>query len=298
MKAGLRNRLFRLFSLSAMLLLCGGLCALGAATGAVLTMTASAGSIAVAAGDFNGESKAGLATASVGSNAVSILLGNQDGLSSSRSRTDSPDLFFVAAEEFSSDDFIGPLAAGNGFDSITDSPAQEIETATASGIPPSGAGTRQPATRTEASDSGETLTAALASSPHGVVQPPKFSFGATTPAEINEDAAVAATLTGFTTAPKYCDIAGRPRHALPGESREGALLICMVFICISGRRRRLLRSTLGSMLLLVVLTSGSLACGGFDGTNCGPNVSGANGMTESANSGTITSTGAVYLTTR
>lgn len=101
-----------------------------------------------------------------------------------------------------------------------------------------------------------------------------------------------------TAPPSVCAAGIRPHTELPGETREGAVLICIVFICIPDRRRRALRGTLGMMLLLVVLTSGSLACGGFDGsgTGCGPTLPGTNAITVTGNAGTITSTGAVDFT--
>ena len=142
------------------------------------------------------------------------------------------------------------------------------------------------------------LTAAIASSPAGAVDPPTLSFGATSPVSIAGAKAATATLTISTTAPATGAL---ERLRLPGSRwlpQSGAALACLVILGISTRRKRW-QTLLGMLVLLVVLAGGVLACGGSikSGGQTNPGTTpGAYTITVTGTSGSLQQTTTISLT--
>jgi len=143
-----------------------------------------------------------------------------------------------------------------------------------------------------------TLTAAITSSPKGAVNPPTLSFGSTSPVLITNGKAATATLTITTKAPgKTSTISfnrnegGRwlvPAGTLPG----GAVLACILLICVP-RRWRKFRVQVLVLLLLSVLAAGTVGCGVL---NNGGTTPGTYAVTVTATYGTTSTTSTFNIT--
>ncbi len=131
-----------------------------------------------------------------------------------------------------------------------------------------------------------TLTAALTSSPSGAMNPPTFSFGATSPVNITGASNGTATLTVTTTAATTGALVRPNTRAVPWYAAGGTALACLLFFGIPARRRRW-RSSLGMLVLLALLTGGLVSCGSKGGGGGG----GGGG-----NSGTTTGTYTITIT--
>ena len=146
-----------------------------------------------------------------------------------------------------------------------------------------------------------TLTAAITSSPAGAVNPPTFSFGATSPVSITDASAGTASMTITTVAAAGCGQARLSAPVFPWYRTGGAVLACVFFFCLPARRRRW-RAMLGMVLFLVILSSGVAACGGSSsgGGSClvtrAATTSGTYTVTLTGTSGTIKETSTVTLT--
>jgi subtilase family serine protease len=128
-----------------------------------------------------------------------------------------------------------------------------------------------------------TLSAAITSSPAGAVSLPTLSFGSTSPVNITGTAPQTATLTITTTA---ASSSAKLSPVHPGSHwyGAGAALACLFLFCIPARRRGW-RAILPVSGLLLILTSGVLACGG--GGNGG---GGGGGGTQATTAGSYTIT--------
>ena len=111
------------------------------------------------------------------------------------------------------------------------------------------------------------LTAAITSSPAGAQYIPALSFGSTSPVTISGATAGTATLTVNTTAASYSSLADPMRRGVPWY-RAGTALACLLLFGIPARRRSW-RTMLGMLSLLLIFTSGVLACGGGGGSSGG-----------------------------
>jgi subtilase family serine protease len=138
------------------------------------------------------------------------------------------------------------------------------------------------------------LTATVTSSPTGAQFPPTLSFGSTGTVSITGANPAAATLTISTTAggAAPCSATLQQRPGIPWYGKGGAVLACFLFFVIPVRGRKG-RTRLGMMLLLAVLVSGVVSCGGGGGTSC-PNIV-STGTT--AGTYTVTVTGTSGATT-
>jgi hypothetical protein len=147
-----------------------------------------------------------------------------------------------------------------------------------------------------------TMTAVLATSPAGAIDPPTLSFGSTSPISITGTSGGTAALTIATTASTTppCNAANQVKPRMPWYA-GGAALACLILIGIPARRRRW-QSLLGILLLSVALCGGVLACGGSGGsTACaGPTSSGTTAgtytITVTGTSGADVATSTVTLT--
>jgi hypothetical protein len=146
-----------------------------------------------------------------------------------------------------------------------------------------------------------TLTAALTSSPNGVVSPPLFSFEGSSPVSISGNSAATATLTVLTVESKSaCSLADNREQRIPWYAGGGAALACVVFLGMPARRRRW-RAMLAMLAVLAVVVGGMTACGGGGGTACtglstAGTTPGAYTVTVTGTSGSTTATGTVNLT--
>ncbi len=132
------------------------------------------------------------------------------------------------------------------------------------------------------------LSAALAGSPAGAVDPPTLSFGTTSPVTISGAGSQIATLTINTTAPSGAFVAPQ---ALPGAHwRTGTVAFASVLLLGIGAIRRRWRSALAMIFLLVVLAGGAISCGGSGGSGGGGGGNGNSGTTAGAYTITITAT--------
>jgi hypothetical protein len=131
------------------------------------------------------------------------------------------------------------------------------------------------------------LTAAVTSSPSGVLYPPTLSFGTTSPVSITGTTAGTATLTIATTAATKAALV-QPKHpGLPWYAAGGATLACLLLFGIPARRRSW-RTLLGALVLLMFLSGGVFACGG--GGSAGGGGGGGGGGTSGTTAGTYTIT--------
>jgi hypothetical protein len=143
-----------------------------------------------------------------------------------------------------------------------------------------------------------TLTAALASSPSGAMDPPTFSFGATSPVNITGASNGTDTLTVTTTAVTTGALVRPKSLGAPWYAAGGTALACLLFFGIPARRRRW-RSMVGMFVLLALLIGGLASCGskssGGGGGNSGT-TTGTYTITVTGASGSITQTTTVTLT--
>jgi hypothetical protein len=144
---------------------------------------------------------------------------------------------------------------------------------------------------------GVTLSASIASSPAGAIDPPTLSFGTTSPVGVAQNSAGTATLTIATTAPSGCTAAFRASD-LPWYG--GAAALACVFFSFPARRRRYGR-LLAALLFLVTLAGGAGGCGGGSGGgSCKATASGTTPgvytITVTGTSGTTTAMSTVSLT--
>lgn len=143
----------------------------GTFTPAAISPTTGNLPYSVAIGDFNGDGKADLATANVGSNTATVLLGNGDGtFTLADSPTTGTDPLFAAVGDFNGDGLSDIATANNSPGTATILLSQVIETAATSltGISPVGTGTHQ----VKASYAGDTNYAASESATTGLTAEP------------------------------------------------------------------------------------------------------------------------------
>ncbi|MDR3750375.1 MAG: S53 family serine peptidase [Terracidiphilus sp.] len=142
------------------------------------------------------------------------------------------------------------------------------------------------------------LTASITSSPSGAVYTPTLSFGSTTPVSITSSSSATATLTISTTAASSASLARPMRKGLPWYAEGGATLACILLFGIPARRRRW-RNMLGTLVLLVALAGGIMACGGSGGsssTGSTGTTTGTYTITITGTSGSTVATNTVTLT--
>ena len=145
------------------------------------------------------------------------------------------------------------------------------------------------------------LSASITSSPAGAQHPPTMTFGSTTPVSITGAGAATATLTIATTA---ATTSAALRMGRPGQAgwyaTGSATLAFLLFSGLAARRRKWL--TLVGMLMLLVFTSGLVACGSGGGGTTGGGThdpgttAGTYTITVTGTSGTTVATGTVTLT--
>jgi len=135
------------------------------------------------------------------------------------------------------------------------------------------------------------LSATVTSGPMGADYPPTLSFGTTSPASISGGSPGTATLTISTTAPSTSAVVYPNWPAGPWLSEgSGAVLVCLVIFSSSANRRKW-QPLVGMLALLVVLASGTLACGGAGGGGGGGGGGGQSIPGTTSGSYTITVTG-------
>jgi hypothetical protein len=143
------------------------------------------------------------------------------------------------------------------------------------------------------------LSAALTSSPAGAVDPPTFTFGATSPVSISGVSAATATLTINTTAATTSALASPKERGVPWSMAGGAALACILMFGIPSRRRKW-RAILGMLLLLLAAASSLVACGGSSivggDTNIPGTTAGAYTITVTGTSGATVEKTTVKLT--
>jgi hypothetical protein len=138
-----------------------------------------------------------------------------------------------------------------------------------------------------------TLTAAIASSPSGAMDPPTFSFGTTSPVNITGALNATGTLTVTTTAATTGALVRPNTRTVPWYA-AGTALACLLFFGIPARRRRG-RSMLGMFVLLVLLVGGIVSCGGKSSGNS-KTTTGSYTVVVTGTSGSIMQTTTVTLT--
>jgi hypothetical protein len=105
-----------------------------------------------------------------------------------------------------------------------------------------------------------TLSAAVTSAPPGAQHLPTFSFGTTSPVSVTGITGASATLTILTTAASG-NASRRPANRISWYTAGAASLACLLLMSTPRRLRRW-RGVLGSLVLLITLAGGMLACGG------------------------------------
>jgi uncharacterized repeat protein (TIGR03803 family) len=142
------------------------------------------------------------------------------------------------------------------------------------------------------------LTAAVTSSPANAQDPPRLSFGSTSPANITGASPVTATLTISTTAKTSGSLAYPAR---PGIGWYTASVACLAFVLLAGSpsRDRSGRIRLGILIFLMICIGGFIACGsggsnGGAGGNPGT-TPGTYTVMVTGSSGSATAMGAVTL---
>ena len=142
------------------------------------------------------------------------------------------------------------------------------------------------------------LTAAVTSSPAGATDPPTFSFGSTSPVSLSGTTAASAVLTITTTAPTSSAVKYPLPHQLRWAETGGAVLACVVWFGIPGRRRNW-RTMMGGLLLTIALAAGVTGCGsGSGGGSHGTpgTTAGSYQITVTGTSGSVTETTVIDLT--
>jgi hypothetical protein len=142
------------------------------------------------------------------------------------------------------------------------------------------------------------LMATITTSPAGAQHLPTLSFGSTSPVNITGTNPGTATLAIATTVPTTAALHPLNR-GIPWCAGKAALA-CLLLVGIPARRRSL-RAFLGTLLLLVSLGSGMLACGGGGNNKPAPTTipgttSGNYVVTITGTSGSITATTKINLT--
>jgi hypothetical protein len=142
-----------------------------------------------------------------------------------------------------------------------------------------------------------TLTATLTSSPTGAMDPPTFSFGATSPVNITGASNGTGTLIVTTTTATTGALVRPNPRTVPWYTAGGATLACLIFFGIPARHRRW-RSMLGMFTLLTFLAVGLVSCGGKSSSNSGSpgTTTGNYTITVTGASGSITQTTTITLT--
>ena len=148
------------------------------------------------------------------------------------------------------------------------------------------------------------LSASITSSPTGAQNLPTLSFGTTSPVNITGFSSGTATLTITTTAATSAALIYPRRPGGPWYA-GGSALACLLLIAFPAPRRRSW-TMLGMLALMVVLSSGVLACGGSLGSGGSGGSGGGGGasgttagtytITVTGTSGTLSQTGTVTLT--
>jgi hypothetical protein len=139
------------------------------------------------------------------------------------------------------------------------------------------------------------LTAAVTSSPLGAMDPPTFSFGATTPVSITGASAGTGTLTVSTTAATTAALVRPKSKGVPWYGASGATLACLLLLGIPARRRRW-RLMVGMFVLLTLGAVGLVSCGGKSSNSGSPGTTTGNyTITVTGTSGLITQTTTVTL---
>ncbi len=141
------------------------------------------------------------------------------------------------------------------------------------------------------------LTAAITSSPVGAQNLPSLSFGSTSPVGITDTAAKTATLSIFTTAATTAALA-HPAQGLRWYAGGTTLAFGLIFGIGMPSLGRRSRRRLGSLLFLLILAGGLVACaGGSKGGGGNPGTTpGTYTVTVTGTSGSTTATGTVTLT--
>lgn len=260
-----------------------------------------------AVGDFNGDGLSDVAAANNDASSVTVLLAQETWTATATATGISPTgtgIHQVDADYPGNSTFGSSISTTTGLTAVP--PPSFAITGTAVTVLP-GASNGNTSTITVSPSGAFTgnvvLTAVVTSSPANALDPPTFSFGTTSPASITGAAAGTATLTITTTAStsSSCTASNKTDHGIPWYAGGGAVLACVLFFGIPGRRRGW-RTMLGMLALLVVLTSDMLACGsGSPDTSCpGPvtpgTTSGSYTVTVTGTSGATTATGTVALT--
>ena len=141
-----------------------------------------------------------------------------------------------------------------------------------------------------------TLAATVTSSPTGALNPPTLAFGTTSPVSITSSNAPNATLTITTTAPTRAVLDHPALRQGRGSATSGAVLAFLVLLCGIPAERRRWKGFLGMALVLLVLASGTIACGGAGSGGGGGGGSGNPGTTPG--NYIITVTGTIGTLTR
>jgi hypothetical protein len=149
-----------------------------------------------------------------------------------------------------------------------------------------------------------TLTAAVTSSPAGAQDLPTFSFGSTSPVDLNGSVGTA-TLTIFTTPATSGALTYPARRGLRWYTASGTGLVAFALLFGTGigipAWRRNWHTMLGMLVVLVTLIviGGLLACGGNGSGGGGGNsgtTPGTYTVTATGTSGSTTATGTITLT--
>jgi trimeric autotransporter adhesin len=135
-----------------------------------------------------------------------------------------------------------------------------------------------------------TLSAAVTSAPPGAQHLPTFSFGTTSPVSVTGITGASATLTILTTAASG-NASRRPANRISWYTTGAASLACLLLMSTPRRLRRW-RGVLGSLVLLITLAGGMLACGGGgSGNNAGAGTTSTGDPGTTVGQYTVTVTG-------
>jgi hypothetical protein len=145
-----------------------------------------------------------------------------------------------------------------------------------------------------------TLSAALASSPSNVVNPPTMSFGANNKVSISSTTAQTAVLSISTTAATQSAYLPSRRNGQGWRAAGGMVLACAFLGGIVSARRRWKTMTFG-LLLSIAVVAGVSACGGGGSPKCSScgsqgTTPGSYTISVTAVSGSTTKTATISLT--
>jgi pseudomonalisin len=142
-----------------------------------------------------------------------------------------------------------------------------------------------------------TLTAAITSSPSGAQDPPTLSFGASSPVSITNGAGTA-TLTVSTSAPTTAVLSYPAGRTGGWYATGGAMLACLVLWGVPARNRGWKRVIFAIAVLMAVVATGIMACGG-GGSTGNPGIPGTTAgnyvVTVTATSGSIMQTTSINV---